>query len=161
MDGRTDTRTLSQRLEGKFIQKGDDECWPWTAASDKHGRGRITIEGRVRVAAQVVLEAAGFPRPSSPNDHALHKPDCPGSCSNPKHLRWGSHKENMVDKVISGSSRHKEGIFVGSKSWLEEQDIRDIRNSKMTLANLAELYEISSRSVWDIKKRKSWTWVED
>jgi hypothetical protein len=158
---RGDTRTLLERLEGKFIRKGNDECWPWIAASDNHGRGRITIKQAVRVAAQVILEAHGAPRPPAPNDSALHKPTCLPSCSNPAHLRWGSQYDNMQDKVALGTSRHKAGVFVGSKSTLTEQDIRDIRNSTLTLREQAELYDISERSVWDIRKRKSWQWVTD
>lgn len=161
MDKRKDTRTLAERLEGKFERKGPDECWPWKAASDNYGRGRITVNRKVRVASQVILEASGRPRPNAPNDYALHNPRCLPSCSNPQHLRWGSQKDNVQDKILIGTSRHKPGSFQGVKSSLEPQDIRDIRKSTMTLTDLAELYEISSRSVWAIKKRKSWQWVVD
>ena len=161
MDGRTDRRSLADRLRGKFEQRGPDECWPWIAASDPRGYGRITVKGSCRLATHVILEASGRPRPPAPNDQALHRPDCHGSCSNPKHLRWGSQKQNMEDKVLRGTSRHKPGTFIGAKSTITEQDVRDIRISSLTLKDLAELYDMSERSVWDIKKRRSWSWVSD
>jgi hypothetical protein len=157
---RGDKRTLLERLEGKFLQKGSDECWPWVAAADNYGRGRITVNQIVRVAAQVILEAHGFPRPAPPNDAALHKPSCHPSCSNPAHLRWGSQYDNMQDKIVIGTSRHKPGTLF-NKSSITEQDVREIRKSSLTLREQAELYDISERAVWDIRKRKSWQWVED
>lgn len=156
---KNDTRTLSQRLAGKFQQKGPNECWPWTAAADKYGRGRISFNGKSLLATHAVLEVDGRPRPPAPENNALHLPTCIGSCSNPGHLRWGTHKENMQDKIAAGTS-HRNGIIF-NKSSITEQDVRDIRNSTLTLEDLAELYEVSARSIWDIKKRKSWKWVSD
>ena len=160
LDNEKSLTLLKKRLWEKIEQRGAEECWPWTAASDNHGRGRINVFGQVRVASQVLLILEGLPKPAAPNDCALHKADCLPSCMNPSHLRWGSQKENMQDKVKRGTSRHKAGTFLGSKSTLTEQDIRDIRASTLTLEEQAELYEISARSVWDIRKRRAWTWVE-
>lgn len=154
-----DKRTLLERLEGKFEQRGEDECWPWTAACDKHGRGRITVNMTVRVAAQVILEANGSSRPAPPNDQALHKPDCLPSCSNFKHLRWGSQKDNMQDKILAGNS-HRRGIIF-NKSALTVQDIKDIRSSNFSNNDLAELYDVSVRTITDIRNKKSWVWVTD
>jgi hypothetical protein len=156
---KNDARTLSQRLVGKFEQKGPDECWPWIAAADKTGRGRISYQGKALLSTHAVLIADGHPRPEAPADNALHLPKCSPDCSNPKHLRWGTQQENMADRVIAGTTS-REGIIF-NKSVLTEQDVRDIRSSTMTLKDLAELYEVSSRSIWDIKKRKSWKWVSD
>lgn len=119
------------------------------------------MRGKSYLASHIILEANGFPRPAPPANQALHLPTCFGGCSNPKHLRWGTIKENMQDKIVAGTAIRLPGTFVGVKSTLTEQDVRDIRNSTLPLSDLAELYEISTRSIWDIKNRRSWVWVSD
>lgn len=151
---------LLERLWAKVEILGPDECWPWVGATDPHGRGRINFQGRAVLPTHIILHFDGRPRPKVPDDKALHNPLCRPSCSNPKHLRWGSQQDNMKDKILHNRQSHTCGTAL-KKSTLTEQDIRDIRTSTFTLEEQAKLYDISSRSVWDIKHRKSWKHVLD
>lgn len=75
--------------------------WPFARTARK-GRpgwdyGQMFVDGRVRYAGHLVLEAMGQPRPSDAHE-MLHSCDRP-CCVNPRHLRWGTHAENMQDMV--------------------------------------------------------------
>lgn len=76
-------------------------CVLWPLSPDSYGYGRISIGGRRRIVTHAVLEMAGCPRP--PRGHALHSCDTP-ACINPRHLRWGTHQENMQDMSERGRS---------------------------------------------------------
>lgn len=73
-----------------------------------------------------------------------------------KNLAWGTHKENSQDML-----RHGHGQ-TGEKQWnakLTSDDviqIRTLRNSGMSLIEIAELYGIDRTNVWQIATRKSW-----
>jgi hypothetical protein len=81
----------------------DSGCWNWQGAKNKRGYGEIYFRGKVwkaHRAAAVLFK--GFD-PSSGLD-VLHHCDN-ASCINPKHLFFGTHKENMRDAISKGRHR--------------------------------------------------------
>lgn len=93
-------QTSDQRIARFQVQLGINECWGWTGAQNGVGYGVIRIHGHIRLATHVSLELDGRPRPSS-SHVACHACDNP-ICTNPKHLWWGTEKENMQDAVTKG-----------------------------------------------------------
>lgn len=84
---------------------GDDACWPWQGSVGPHGYGTFTAPGpdgkrRTYRATRWImghLEGRGL----EPDEHVLHGCDFP-TCTNPRHLRIGTHAENMQEKADRG-----------------------------------------------------------
>lgn len=84
---------LPTRFWAKVDRRGSDECWPWTAALDDKGYGRIRWQGRMHIAPRVAYRlSCGDPG----GLHVLHACDNP-ICVNPAHLSAGTQSQNMRD----------------------------------------------------------------
>jgi hypothetical protein len=94
------TDALSYMIENRDRSEcwTDWETWPCWEGLNGYG-GTVTVGyptvGRDRF-MHTALELDGRPKPPAPNNHGLHS--CAQKlCLNPDHLRWGSHRENMLD----------------------------------------------------------------
>lgn len=101
---------MSERLYAFIDKDAASGCWNWTGTIIKGGYGRIVKrEGgkRVHIPAHraAYLEWAG----SIPEGlMVLH--DCDNArCINPKHLKLGTHQDNMDDKVARKRCRNQYG----------------------------------------------------
>lgn len=106
---------LKERLSSKFIKGNKDQCWLWTAASDRgYGKFKIkTIKGwrLINCARAYWLIFKG------PIDYGLevcHTCDN-GLCVNPHHLFLGTHDVNLMDMQDKGRRR---GRFSGYTSCI-------------------------------------------
>lgn len=78
---------------------GNDACWLWTAGGQSNGYGTMWWRGKVRKASRIAYELAYG---NCPDDlDVMHLCDNP-PCVNPKHLRLGTHKDNMDDRDKKG-----------------------------------------------------------
>jgi hypothetical protein len=102
---------LDEIAEAKFwgnvTRTTDNECWPWTGGTIRHGRGVIWFQGKNHIATHIALALKGLPRPSA-KSMACHTCDNP-NCVNPAHLWWGSSQENMADCVSKGRHASRKG----------------------------------------------------
>lgn len=84
---------IAAQLLSKTNVRDEDECWLFEGCVDKLGYGSINAGGRTVGAHRVSHEVFKGPVGDA---HVLHSCDVP-SCVNPKHLRLGSHEENMAE----------------------------------------------------------------
>lgn len=73
-----------------------------------------------------------------------------------KHLKPGSHQDNMADMVAKGRSAR--GERVGS-SKLSKRKVKTIRNSKLTSKQLAEKYEVAISTINRVKNGTYWKYI--
>ena len=90
-------KSIEERFWPKVARGAADECWPWIAATDPKGYGRIGAGGgrgcRTLFAHRVAYELLVGPIPPSLElDHRCRHP----ACVNPAHLEPVTHRENMI-----------------------------------------------------------------
>lgn len=152
-------RTQEERFWEKVDVRGPDECWPWTAATDKYGYGVLRPAGKRTdpsvKAHRYSAELAGM---DIAGRAVLHSCDNP-PCVNPAHLRPGTQAENMRDKV--GRNRAQRGERVWN-ARLTEPDVRGIRSRREAgeaSSAIAEDFGITASQVNRIARRDNWRHV--
>lgn len=158
----------TQEWLDEVLRSDTDACllWPFRASLPS-GYGQVRRGGRTRLVTHLVLEASGRPRPHTPADHALHS--CPGGgdprCCNPRHLRWGTNRENIADKITAGHQHRPTGSSSPTSKLTDEQ-VREIRRRHVpgkrgyhgdsNTSALAAEYGVSPGAIRNIVRRITW-----
>ena len=140
-----------RRFWSKVSIKGVDDCWEWTAARNLNGYGQLFRTISPRGAHRISYELANGPVPEGLE--VMHTCDN-RVCCNPRHLKVGTHQENVADCVAKG--RQTRGEMVGK---LVEDEVRAIRMFLATGSrsiDMARLYGVSDVSVARIKHEQTW-----
>lgn len=149
----------SQQL-AEFVEKAakseTDDCiiWPFGVKTD--GYGQLTYNGKKWIASRLALSLATGVNPG--NLITLHGPCHNKRCINPRHLRWGTDKENQLDRARDGT------ILRGSDnpfSKLTAKSVLAIREDSRPADEVAKSYQISRQSVERIRRRETWKWLPD
>lgn len=146
--------------ENRFWAKAEvgrpNECWFWKAKTDRDGYGIHRVKGRDFKAHRLAYELATGESPSV----VMHTCDSP-SCCNPNHLRGGTQRQNMKDKVRK--DRQAKGSGNG-RAKLTEHDVVAIKfQLRMEVASKAELarrYGVDPTVIRDIASGKTWAHTE-
>lgn len=133
-----------------------DDCLLWPYAETKNGYSVVVIDKRNEGAHVVMCTIVHGAKPT-PRHEVLHS--CRQGhlgCVTPKHLAWGTHKENMLDVVEHGTStrgeRHR-------NVKLKESQVLLIYNDCRTQTVIANEYDVHFATVSDIKLGKTWAWL--
>lgn len=122
----------------------DGDCWIWQKSFGSHGYGNIgTGGGRNETVHRVSHEVFNGEIPNGLI--VLHSCDN-RKCCNPAHLRAGTRVDNMNDAL------HRSPI----KRKLTLEEAQEIYDSKLSQRKLAELYGVSQRLIWNIKRGAAW-----
>lgn len=138
---------------------GPDDCWDWQGCTDPMGYGRFHIGSGSRsfTAHRVAYELTKGPIPDGLI--VCHHCDRP-PCCNPAHHFLGTRTDNMADKVAK--KRHQWGEN-HPHAKLTDRQVVDIRrryaDDSISMADLAREYGISSASVNDVLRRRTWRHV--
>lgn len=84
------------------LQLDTDECiiWPFGLSS---GYGTLAVAKGVRIRVTRLACIQVYGPPPNPKDVVLHGPCHDQRCFNPRHLRWGTQAENMMDRNRDGT----------------------------------------------------------
>jgi hypothetical protein len=88
----------SKLLFAQAMWTDSSECILWPFGKDAAGYARLHVGGKMVSATREMCRAVYGP-PASENLFALHS--CGNGhlgCINPRHLHWGTHSENELDK---------------------------------------------------------------
>jgi hypothetical protein len=151
-------------LWSKVDKKGEDDCWPWLGYKNEQGYGRVMIDEWSYYAHRVIFNLVNpnvielsAPKSSDEYGFLLHSCDNP-SCCNPKHLRVGTHAENMADKV----AKNRQKTFptdTGPRCKLtmtQARQARQLKKDGMSTRDLAAQFGISLPSMKTLLAGKSY-----
>lgn len=156
----------AKRTEDRFwsnVDKsaGDDGCWNWTRAKFHYGHGATTVVcGKLakQFHAHRLAWAYVHNEPVADNRDGkflLHSCDNP-SCVNPKHLRFGTQKENMQDRVDRGRSGKGESNPRNKITEATAIHILHLFRSGVKTKAIVEQTGVSKRAVQHIIYRTGW-----
>jgi hypothetical protein len=134
------------------IQPHENGCWIWVKKLDKSGYGKISIKGKTLSSHRVSWEI--FNKKKVPSGMCvLHKCDNP-NCVNPKHLFIGTVHQNVEDMMVKG--RQAKGDDIHGSKLTPKQIIRIKRMIRKNYALIAEKYGVTTETVSNIAKQKTW-----
>ena len=118
-----------------MLKEDSNGCWNWTGCKTNKGYGDLQVDGKRYLAHRLSyeLEYGVFDK----NMEILHLCDNP-LCCNPKHLKLGTHLENMHDAIIKGR-------MITGKNTFSDNDISKIRklyfSTKLSQHEIAKIFK--------------------
>ena len=91
----------------------------------------------------------------SSDDIIRHICDNP-MCINPEHLIKGTHNDNVQDRVNRNRSAYGEK---NGRSKLTESQVIEIYNSNLINSELATIYHVHNKVIYDIKHKNKWKYL--
>lgn len=128
-------------------------CWLWSGATNEHGYGSLSRDGKRYKAHRFFFEKLVGPIP--PKTFLCHKCDTP-ACVNPAHMFFGHYLENNRD------CREKGRIAVGARmpqTKLCEQDIIAIRKGGKSDAAFARMFGVNPATILSARRGATWKHV--
>jgi hypothetical protein len=142
-----------------FVKKENIEnCIEWPFCRGKDGYGLITWRGKTfRVHRLMLSLYCGY---TPKHLHCLHGPCNNPICINPRHLRWGTDKDNAQDRKRDGTEGNHKGEN-NSSAKLTKKQVLDIRKDPRPNTIIAKEYSIHRSHVSNIKVRNVWKHLDD
>lgn len=139
-----------------------EECLKWPFADRGNGYGAVVIEnGKTFNAHVVICTILNGKRPSRRHvvAHSCGKGHL--GCVNPRHLRWATHSENMLDKAMHGTAaRGERNPF----SKLTAENVLEMRrlyhNEGWTQSACARLFGVGQPSAGRAIDGITWSWLK-
>lgn len=138
--------SVIEKLAHYSMPEPNSGCQLWLAGTNRHGYGRVWLDGGPELAHRVAYEEANGPIPEGLK--VLHKCDVP-ACVNPNHLKLGSQSDNMADMVGKGRFYSK----------LSASDVLAIRDSAASATCLAKQHRVDASLIRMIRQRRIWRHV--
>lgn len=129
-------------------------CINWMGARDQRGYGFVQFQLRQIRAPRFFFVA--FNGDDDPKLEILHTCDSP-PCVNPKHLRLGTHQENMIDMVVRNRRNHRKGSQINT-AVLSEDQAAFIKRNLVNLTNKEFQIgmNVSYETITGIKSGRTW-----
>jgi hypothetical protein len=156
-------RPAKERFMEKVNCQEGDQCWLWTAGTNRHGYGlfnRATRPSKSTLAHRYSYEL--FVGPIPPGKCALHRCDNP-RCVRPSHLFIGTRTDNANDKVAKGRARGPRGekhprATVTAATVVE---VRRAATSGLSKREIAGRFRLPLRRVRAIVDRETWKHIPE
>lgn len=155
----------AERFWAHTIPEPNSGCLLWTKATISTNGYGIYCTGSLRNKTRKQTTAHRYActlahgNPPSEEHQALHKCDVK-SCVEPKHLYWGTRKDNGRDASLRGRvGRHPRYGTYNGRAKLSENDVIAIRQSSLSGVELSRKYGVSKTHIGWIRSRRAWSHI--
>ena len=135
-----------------------DDCIVWPYARAASGHGRIRIKGISYGVHELACELHYGPRPAGMS--AIHGPCHNPACFNWRHLSWGTHHRNMLDRERDGTLPRGNVL---PQAKLTRELVIEIRAryayGDISQEQLAIEYGVTRRTIGRVVSRENWRHV--
>jgi hypothetical protein len=141
-----------------LIADDTDDCIIWPLGLTSTGYGKVKYQGKTRGAHNVALELTVGPKPDD-KDCAAHY--CRNrACINPRHVRWATTLENVLDKERDGTvargDRTRRAVLTADIVRL----IRSLSYTGSSPTQISRALGLDNGTVRDVIFRRTWRWVD-
>jgi hypothetical protein len=144
-----------ERLLSAVKTNDETRCWELQRLISAGGYGAVRVNGVKQRAHRWLYEALYGSVGDLEIRHICHNP----GCIFPAHLKPGTHKQNMDDRVRAGRGGDLRGENNG-RAKLTDDDVREIRSSNEKGAVLGRRFGISSVMACKIRRGAAWRHVQ-
>lgn len=142
------------RFWSKVSVREADECWPWLAGTFRKGYGQFGISEhkkykKVSANKLALILATGENRTPLLSMHSCDNPEC----CNPRHLSWGTHKQNTKDGLDKGRIDPRKTAKITKEDAIE---IRQLRSSGMGMRQIGEKFSVTISNISAVCRGISW-----
>lgn len=156
----TEPGKVKEFYETTVLKYEGDECLIWPYSRHPNGYGTVSKDGKTTGVSRLVCkETCGDP--PTPDHEAAHS--CGNGhlgCVTKRHLSWKTPKGNCADKLIHGTLLRGEKHNMAKLTEAQVIEIRALLGKNELQKDIAEKYGVSFFAVSDIKRGKSWGWLE-
>lgn len=158
------TTTPSQERLQKYIKENstlvpESECWEWNMSKDDLGYGQAKWDTKTQRAHRLSYQA--FVDPDIDGYVVRHYVCDNPPCTNPEHLRKGSHSDNVKDR----DRKHRQAVGeANGRSKLTTTKVTEIKKllkqgQKNTF--IAKQFGVDPKTIRNIKNGVTWKHLED
>lgn len=157
------TEKVQKRFFRKCSEKNENGCILWNGATGFGGHGQFFLKGEKNkglISAARAIWMINNKKKIRKGLFACHKCDNP-PCVNPEHIFLGTPKKNARDMIAKGRGwvpalKGENNPF----SKLTDNDVIFIRQSYLSLDDLAKILPASTTSIRDARIGKTWKHIE-
>jgi hypothetical protein len=143
-------KTTIEYFEDKVIPEPNTGCHIWTANTNDKGYGLFNFSGKMMSAHRAAYKLYIGEIPEGL--HVLHTCDN-RLCVNPLHFWLGTNLDNIRDRQKKGRDRYLSGTS-HPRSRFSADEIKAIRESKLTQKELAKQYNTCQQHISQIKRNE-------
>lgn len=152
---RAPRKSVLQWIES-LLRKETDDCILWPFAKGTAGYGVTRHEGKQTSAHRVVLRLID---PAGEFEGALGLHTCARGdqgCVNPRHLYWGTAKQNMDDRRADGNSPQGSACYASKLSEADIIPIFQLSVEGLKPSEIAASFGVSKGAINFVLRRKTW-----
>jgi len=141
------------------LKSETDECIIWPFCRNHRGYGHLTVDNEHVAAHRFICEKVNGSSTQETN-WALHS--CgrgEDGCINPRHIKWGSAKQNAKDRDLHGTSNKGERQGNVKITEVECKKIKQLLLNGLSVSEISVKLEISKPIIYGIKSGKTWSWL--